>query len=488
MRDRFSKWLGILISDKCFSLVTFSTMICFGMFWAIPASLIYEIKANINEGMRVLGYLSMALRLGKMFGHLLAIKICGYFPSKRCSEIHFISMGVQFLGVVLTPHCTNGASLGTNWFIIGLTLGIIESNTVFFNSAVNKKSAHKYTNIYYFTFSCGCALTPIIVDATREKIHDPSKELFVVCWIVGGTCLTFNLFLVLVVALRRKHGTFVDQIEGEKLPDRQCLCVFSNVCLAITSFCFMCGRTILELFLLPYAMYSKAELSEKQSYSVVQCLFASQMIIRFIGIFIAIMLDKTSALLIFWNACLAVAVGAMIGFQDHTYLGIIVTMILFGFVLGSYQNTLLNWMSDRMFLDNKNTAPFFFGTTVGSTLTPAVIPHLIKNSDDSIDMHTYQILVEVLFTLSVVFCLALITTELLIRGRIAGRSVFNSTSSAVEVVNIVPERTDSQSNNLAVYSELTLNTATGIRDVGVESRATLYTPGLRFRSPLSPII
>ena len=482
--SKVSKCLEILLSDKSYTIITFSTMISYGLFWTIPVSLIYELKLNIGEGMRVLGYLMMILRLGKFSGHLLAIKICGYFPAKRFSEIHLASMAVQCICVVLIPQCVSWISLGIDLLLIGITLGIIESNNVFFNTAVNKASAPKYTNIYYFTFSVGCAITPIIADGTRAKILDPKKRLSFVCWIVGGSYLVFNSFLLLVVILRRKRGIFVDQIEGEKPAEKQGMHTVSYVCTAVSSFCFMCGRTILELFLLPYAMNSKAQLSEKQSYSVVQCIFASQMAIRFFGIFIAIILDKTSGILLFWNAILFLAVSFMLGFRDNSYAGIILTMVFFGLVLGSYQNSLLNWMADHMLLNNRNTAPFFVGTCIGSSLTPAVIPHLIKNKDGSVDMETYQILVQVLFFLSVVFCLAILTFELAIP---AVRARIHKNTCSVKEVNILPDsEAYPPTENMAAFSELTFNE--DLCNLGHVSRMTQRSHRTSIMSPLSPMI
>ena len=431
-----TKLVETLTSDKFFVLMTFSTMICYGMFWTIPGSLIYEIKTNINEGLQVFGYLMMILRLGKTVGHLIAVKVCGSVKPTNYPDIHVVSMAIQCLGVVFMPFCTSWALLAICWTIIGMTLGVVETNNVFLNEAVNHKSAPKYTNFYYFAFSLGASLTSPLVDLTKRVIDNPKLELIAVCGIVGGLNFIMNFFIATILKMRRDRGITVGEA-AEFVQDNPTSFrspIISNISLTLTSSLFMCGRTIMELFLLPYARYADANLSEGTSYSLVQTVFISTMIIRLAGVFFSPWLAKeiNTWLLIFWNFSLVLGIISMFTFQDRSFAGLIVTMIIYGLVFGSYQNTLLNWMTDRLAVNPWNTAPFFFGTCLGSSITPAVIPHLIKNADGSINVDSFQIILEVIFFLTVTFCGLLMLAEFL-----AEKSELNAVST-VEVINLMP--------------------------------------------------
>lgn len=445
----------ILVSDKCFIFATFSTLICYGMFWSIAGSLIYEIKVNISEGMQVFGYLMMVLRLGKMAGHLIAMKLCSSVQPRYYPEIHLGSMAVQFVGVAFIPICTSWISLAVSWVFIGISLGIIESNIVFLNYAVNKESAPKYNNFYYFLFSLGTALTPLIVNGTKQIIDDPKIELWTVCWIVAGVNLILNLIMATILQLRKKLGIIIGETVELALnkPVSFQRPIISNLCLALAAFVYMCGRTILELYLLPYALYSEAGLTEHESYAVIQTVFISSMVIRLSAVFISPWLTKTinSSLLAICNFVLVMGMSFMAGFQDRSYVGMIITMVLYGLVLGTYQNFLLNWMTDRLALNTKNTAPFFVGTCIGSSITPAIVPHLIRNSDGSIDVECYQTILLVLFSLTVAFCLALMAAEAIpvTKSKI-------STMSLVEVINIIPDESE-LADNITENSESSIN-------------------------------
>ena len=435
-----TKFKEILVSDKCFTIVTFSSMICYGMFWTIPGSLIYEIKTNINEGMHVFGYLMTVLRVGKMFGHLIAAKVCGCVHPTKYPDIHLLSMSVQALGVVMMPFCTSWILLAVCWTFIGITLGVIETNNVFFNCAVNHEDAPRYTNFYYFAFSFGAALTPPIVDGTKRMIDDPKTELIAVCSIAGALNFLMNLVTASVLKLRRRNEIVLeDAVEcDDDKPTSFRAPIISNVCLSLAAFIFMCGRNTIELFLLPYALHSRANLSEQASYSLVQTVFFSTMFTRLVGVFSGPWLTKkvNNYLLLFLNLVLLLGVISMTIFEDKSYSGMIFTLIIYGLVFGSFQNTLLNWMTDRLALNSKNTAAFFFGTCVGSILSPTIVPHLIKNSDGSIEIANFHLIMEVTFTATVIFCGLLMLTELLAEN--------SEKACAVEAINLVPAVTSQQ--------------------------------------------
>ena len=412
--DRMLKIKNILLSDTTFILTLFSTMVCYGMFCSIPGSLIYEIKFSINEGMRIFGYLMMALKAGKIVGHLIAIKLCSMIKATRYPDFHLGSMAVQLLGVTSTPFCTSWFSLGICWSIVGVTLGTIESNVVFLNTAINREKAAKYTNIFYCCYSAGAAFTPIIVSATKQMIEEPKVVLSTVCWIVGGVNFTLNLFVCFLLCLRRSEGKFIPEMPNSvtsNKPENFRRLIFSNICFTGISFFFMCGRTSLELFLLPFTLFSKAGLDENQSYVVIQLFFVSSLAMRVIGILIGLLVSSTSKIMVGLNLMTLLGVLSMAFYQDRSYEGIIVTMILLGFVLGAYQNSILNWLTDRMNVTTRNTAPFFFGTTFGSCVAPAIVPHLIKNEDGTINVGNYETVVIVLFTVSVGFCVGLMCAE-----------------------------------------------------------------------------
>lgn len=459
-----TKFTEILVSDKCFVLVTFSTMICYGMFWTIPGSLIYEIKTNINGGIEVFGYLNMILKIGKTAGHLLAIKVCGTVKPSNYPDIHLIFMAIQFLGVIAMPICTTWYILAICWSLIGITLGVLETNNVFFNSAMNHESAPKYTNFYYFTFSLGAALTPPIVDRTKQIIDDPKSELTAVCGIVGGVNFVLNFFAAAILKLRRDRGIVIgDAVEYVEDKSTSFLSpIVSNISLTIAACLFMVGRTVMELFLLPFALNASAGLTERTSYSLVQTVYIATMIIRLVGVFISPWLTKgvNTFLLIFWNFTLVLGIISMSAFRDNSYAGMIVTLIIFGLAFGAYQNSLLNWMTDRLAVNPKNTAPFFFGTCFGSSITPAVIPHLIENSDESIDVDNFLTIVITTFSLTVTFCGLLMLAELFASNA--------AKVSTVEAINLVPvvvrKRFNSynSSQNLSVDSATLRNTSASL--------------------------
>ena len=456
------KFMKILLSDKCFALAIFSTMICYGMFWTIPGSLIYEVKTNINEGMHVFGYLMMVLRIGKTVGHLIAVKVCGSVNPNNYPDIHLVFMAIQCLGVFAMPFCTRWFLLAICWTFIGITLGVIETNTIFFNCAMHHQSAPKYTNLYYFLFSLGAALTPPLVDGTKRIIDNPKVELTAVCGIVGGLNFVLNLFAAMILKLRRDNGIAMreaaefndDKATSFKAP------IISNICLTMTACLFMGGRAVMELFLLPYALNTEANLSERASYSLVQTIFISTMIMRLIGVFISPWLTKrvNAFLMIFWNVVLVLGVISMGAFRDHSYGGMILTLIILGMVFGCYQNTLLNWMTDRLALNSWNTAPFFFGTCLGSSLTPAVVPHIIKNPDGSINVDNFQTMLEVVFPLAAASCGLLMLAELL-----ASKS---AEVSKVESINLKPviarQRYNSFTSSHSAFSSVPRNDSTGL--------------------------
>ncbi|KAL5267457.1 hypothetical protein ACHWQZ_G004477 [Mnemiopsis leidyi] len=429
-----TKFIEILMSDKCFTITTFSSMICYGMFWTIPGSLIYEIKTNINEGMHVFGYLMTVLRVGKMLGHVIAAKVCGSVKPTNYPDIHLLSMTVQGLGVILMPFCTSWILLAVCWVFIGITLGVIETNNVFFNCAVNHENAPKYTNFYYFAFSFGAALTPPIVDGTKRMIDNPKTELIAMCSIVGALNFFMNLFTAAILKLRRYNGNVLGEtVEFEEdKPTSFRAPIASNICLSLTAFIFMCGRNTMELFLLPFALHARANLSERTSYSLVQTVFFSTMVTRLVGVFAGPWLTKrvNNYLLLSLNTVLVVGVICMGVFEDKSYSGMVLTLVIFGLAFGSYQNTLLNWMNDRMALNPKNTAAFFFGTCFGSSLSPTIVPYLIKNSDGSIEVGNFQLIMEVTFAATATFCGLLMLTELLAEKSERG--------CAVEAINLVP--------------------------------------------------
>ena len=131
------------------------------------------------------------------------------------------------------------------------------------------------------------------------------------------------------------------------------------------------------------------------------------------------------------NLFLLLAITCIMVFQDHTYEGMIATNIVFGIIFGAYQNTLLNWMTDRMALNTKNTASFFVGTCAGSSLTPAIVPHLIKNDDGTINIYSFHTIAEVSFLLTAIFCGALILTD-----HFAG---LMAKTNSVQEINLKPD-------------------------------------------------
>ena len=436
-------FIAFITSDKFFGISSFSTLTCYGMFWGIPGSLIYEIKANINEDMKVFGYLMMVMRIGKFIGHIIIIKLTVSVKPKYYPEIHLTSMAVKFIGIILTPFCSSWISLAINWFLIGISLGSIESILTFINTAVNGKSAPKYTNVYYFCFSVGAALTPLVVNGTKKHIDNPRKELAIVCCVVGAVSFVLNMTMLTSLLLRRKRGIFLGETEAthmvaeasDVVVDSFKKPIISGSCLAMTSFFFMCARTILEVFLLPFAQKAQAGLTERDSYSVLQAVSISSMVVRFGLVFFAFYFTKTSIILACCNLNLVLGLISLLSFKDNSLEGIMFSMILFGMVMGSFQNSLVNWMADRMTLNPTNTAPFFIATAVGSTLTPAVTPYLIKNNDGTINLDTYQLLVFLLFVLAAVFCGAMMLSEWLAVTKIG----IMGNSSFVEVIKIVPE-------------------------------------------------
>lgn len=451
-----TNFVEILTSDKCFALATFTTMISYGMFWTVPGSLIYEIKTNINQGIQVFGYLMTVLRVGKTVGHVMAIKVCGKVKPTNYPDIHLVSMAIQCLGVFSMPFCSTWLLLAICWTIIGISLGVVETNNVFFNTALNRKSAPKYTNYYYFMFSTGAALTPPIVDGTKRVIRNPKLELFAVCGIVAGVNFVLNFFAAIILKLRRDRGMIIEEtVENvEDKPSSFRAPIASNICLSLTACLFMVGRSIMELFLLPYALNSGANLSEQKSYFLVQVVFISSMIVRLAGVFISPWLTKiiNTRLLITLNVGLVLGIICTAIFRDNSYSGMIATLLVYGIVFGAYQNTLLNWMTDRLALNPKNTMPFFFATCLGSSVTPTVVPHLIERPDGSINVDNFEIIMEVTFALTVVCCGLLMLAE-----QRAGNSVREST---VEVINLVPVVAKKRFNSFN-SSKLSLSAVSG---------------------------
>lgn len=405
------------------------------MFWTIPGSLIYEIKFNIKQEMKTFGYLMMTLRLGKAAGHLIAMKICSILKPSRYPDVQLVSLAVQGFGVIMMPLCTTWYLLGICWVIVGMTLGILEANIVFFNSAINKENASKFTNFYYLAFSVGAALTPPIVDWTKRFIDNPKLELAVVCGIVAGTNALMTSFTAVLLKMRRNRGISIGEAEEIVLnkPTEFNAPIISNICVALTACIFMCCRSMIEIFLLPYVLHADANLSEQKAYSVIQIAFGSTMVMRLVGAFISPWFNKTvvSYLMAFLNISLLLGVTSVFVFRDHTYGGIIVTNVVLGTIFGLYQNTLLNWMTDRLALNTRNTASFFVGTCVGSSLTPAIVPHLIKNLDGTINIDSFHTIIGVTLLLAAVFCGTLIITE-----HIAGLKL---KADSVEEIDLKPD-------------------------------------------------
>eukprot|EP00116_Pleurobrachia_bachei_P004813 sb/3465075/ len=383
------------------------------MFWVLPGTLIYEITTHINADMEVFGYLMTTLRCGKFIGHLVVLRFMASLPPHHCITVHAIGVVVLLLGIGVTPLCTSWMSLGVNWFVTGSSLAFIETNIAFFNGVVNGLQAPKFTNVYYCIFSLGAAIMPVVGKICKDLFPDANILALVAGIVVAIGLLLHGLFLALVIT-RWCSGVSLakdleDRLGEHSLPSQFNYPVISGVLLGLTSFLFMAGRNSLEVFILPFAIHSG--LDEYASYVALQAIFLSSLVFRILAVPIAMIFTKITKLMLLCNLTLAVAITSFLLTQDKSYTGIIVTMALMGITLAFFQNTLLNWMTSKIQVNQRNSAPFFLCNCLASTITPGVVPHIILDSVGDVKTGTYVWLVACLMGFSVVTSCLLMLIE-----------------------------------------------------------------------------
>ena len=82
--------------------------------------------------------------------------------------------------------------------------------------------------------------------------------LSVVCGIVAGINFLMTSFTAALLKARRNRGIVLGETEEIVLdkPTQLNAPIISNLFLALTACIFMCGRTTVELFLLPYVLHA----------------------------------------------------------------------------------------------------------------------------------------------------------------------------------------------------------------------------------------
>jgi len=417
---------NILYRTEPYAMIIFISIAGIGMLWSSLGILLNEIGLNIEQDLKVLGYILTFMRVGKVLGHMAIVPVSKW-SGGRMVEVHILSLFVVSGLTVIVPFCTSWVLLSMDWFLLGALCGFIESNIVMINELLNGPNRVKFTNVYYALYSLGTVVSSFIMESVKNESvkdgirndADDYKHILLHSYLVIAAYIAIlTIPVILMLLLRRQKGLIVldTSIEGDEFDESRSGSMFRWVkisfsLLLLSAFFFVAAQSCLWVYVLTFAKNSNLDLDESQEYCVAQTFFVASMTIRFIAAILTFFYRNTVVTLAVCNFVLASASILLAILQDGSYNQLLFLMVLFGIGMGLFQNSLLNWLTDHVVLTPKNSFPFFVASTLGQIMLPSIVPHIILDNNDKFIPEHYMWILSVLAFIPVVLTTILMTIE-----------------------------------------------------------------------------
>lgn len=438
---------NILYRTETYAMIIFISITGIGMLWASQGILLTEIGDNIDQDLKVLGYILTFMRIGKVFGHMAIVPVNNLFGG-RIVEVHVATLLIVSVLTVLVPFCTHWILLSINWFLLGGLCGFVESNIVMINEILNGPNRVKFTNVFFALYSLGTVFSSYIMEAVKNETNDHTNKykhtLLHSYLVIAAYIAIFTVPVIFMWLLRRQKGLIThDSTEKQNFSDSRAgsgfRCFKVSFSLLLTSaFVFVACQSCLWIYVLTFAKELRngpLKLDDGQAYSIAQTFFVASMTIRFMAAILTLFYRNTVVTLVATNVVMVSASILMAILQDETYNGLMFLMVLFGIGVGMFQNSLLNWLTDHVVLTPKNSFPFFVASTLGQIVTPSIVPHIILDSKDVFIPTNYMWVVSVLGSIPVVTSTILMIIE---SNKFANLCGIKQNVDEVQEIKIIP--------------------------------------------------
>ncbi|KAL5267460.1 hypothetical protein ACHWQZ_G004478 [Mnemiopsis leidyi] len=376
-----------IFRDTTFAYVAIFSASCFGIFWVTQALFIEDLMQQTDIELVLMGYLFSSVRVGKVVGHLVTVPLTTLLPS-NIVNITIIKLIIFSILIVFVSFITSPILLGTTFFFLGITYGVVDSCTVLIIQMLKTSDRAYFTNTFYAVSSVSCFTHTFVTAYIKSQFTDPQTRLI---WANSINSVVGFLVVIMIFALsraREKNKYFLEDeivvLQPLKFKGFRNY-FFSFVLLSWSAFSSIYCFSSFWNFILPVLENSATELDSTQIFYLIEAFHGSVLVARIIAVPIVVFYENKTVVVAGCNATLIGAALCTVSLQDKMFEGLVLILIFFGIGLGMFHQSLLNWLQEHIIITPKTSLPFFLASTSGVVLAPMTVPNIITGSSGTVE-------------------------------------------------------------------------------------------------------